>query len=89
MGNYKSFGDTKFVPSLPKEKLKQLVWASQAFLQNPEEMEALWETCGKLMYSLEPLQRHLGLSGEGVSTYFSANCSMEDAKLAQKFLDSQ
>ncbi|XP_013927314.1 PREDICTED: dipeptidyl peptidase 3 [Thamnophis sirtalis] len=89
MGNYKSFGDTKFVPSLPKEKLKKLVWASQAFLQNPEEMEALWESCEKLMYSLEPLQRHLGLRGEGVSTYFSANCSMEDAKLAQKFLDSQ
>ncbi|KAM6435039.1 dipeptidyl peptidase 3 isoform 1-T1 [Liasis olivaceus] len=89
MGNYKSFGDTKFVPSLPKEKLKQLVWASQAFLQNPEEMAALWDSCGKLMFSLEPLQRHLGLSGEGVSTYFSANCSMEDAKLAQKFLDSQ
>ncbi|KAL7978244.1 hypothetical protein Chor_014783 [Crotalus horridus] len=64
MGNYKSFGDTKFVPNLPKEKLKQLVWASQAFLQNPEEMEALWESCGKLMYSLEPLQKHLGLSGE-------------------------
>uniref|UniRef100_A0A8C6VR75 Dipeptidyl peptidase 3 n=1 Tax=Naja naja TaxID=35670 RepID=A0A8C6VR75_NAJNA len=89
MGNYKSFGDTKFVPSLPKEKLKKVVWASQAFLQNPEEMEALWESCEKLMYSLEPLQRHLGLCGEGVSTYFSANCSMEDAKLAQKFLDSQ
>ncbi|KAG8146719.1 putative Dipeptidyl peptidase 3 protein, partial [Naja naja] len=53
MGNYKSFGDTKFVPSLPK-----------AFLQNPEEMEALWESCEKLMYSLEPLQRHLGLCGE-------------------------
>ncbi|XP_070622351.1 dipeptidyl peptidase 3 [Erythrolamprus reginae] len=89
MGNYKSFGDTKFVPSLPKENLKKVVWASQAFLENPEEMEALWKSCEKLMYSLEPLQRHLGLSGEGVSTYFSANCSMKDAKLAQKFLDSQ
>ncbi|XP_042296673.1 dipeptidyl peptidase 3 [Sceloporus undulatus] len=89
MGNYKSFGDTKFVPNLPKEKLKQLVWASQAFKDHPQEMEALWGRCGDLMFSLEPTQKHLGLSGQGVSTYFSSNCSMEDAKLAQDFLDSQ
>uniref|UniRef100_A0A803TDX5 Dipeptidyl peptidase 3 n=1 Tax=Anolis carolinensis TaxID=28377 RepID=A0A803TDX5_ANOCA len=89
MGNYKSFGDTKFVPNLPKEKLKQLVWKSQAFKDHPEEMEALWGRCGDLMFSLEPTQKHLGLSGQGISTYFSSNCSMEDAKRAQDFLDSQ
>ncbi|XP_048371452.1 dipeptidyl peptidase 3 isoform X2 [Sphaerodactylus townsendi] len=89
MGNYKSFGDTKFVPNLPKEKLKKLVWESQAFKEHSEEMKALWGKCGDLMFSLEPTQKHLGLSGQGVSTYFSANCSMADAKLAQKFLDSQ
>ncbi|XP_053134914.1 dipeptidyl peptidase 3 isoform X2 [Hemicordylus capensis] len=89
MGNYKSFGDTKFVPNLPKEKLKQLVWGSQAFVAHPKEMEALWDSCGERMFSLESTQKHLGLRGEGVSTYFSANCSMEDAKLAQDFLDSE
>ncbi|XP_054853359.1 dipeptidyl peptidase 3 [Eublepharis macularius] len=89
MGNYKSFGDTKFVPNLPKDKLKKLVWESQAFKEHPKEMEALWGRCGELMFSLKPTQKHLGLSGQGISTYFSANCSMEDAKLAQEFLDSQ
>ncbi|XP_067328511.1 dipeptidyl peptidase 3 [Anolis sagrei] len=89
MGNYKSFGDTKFVPNLPKEKLKQLVWKSQAFQDHPEEMEDLWGQCGDLMFSLEPTQKHLGLCGQGISTYFSSNCSMEDAKRAQDFLDSQ
>uniref|UniRef100_A0A8D2JE35 Dipeptidyl peptidase 3 n=1 Tax=Varanus komodoensis TaxID=61221 RepID=A0A8D2JE35_VARKO len=89
MGNYKSFGDTKFVPNLPKEKLKQLVWASQAFAEHPDKMQELWDRCGERMFSLEPLQRHLGLRGEGISTYFSANCGMEDAKQAQDFLDSQ
>nr|XP_060614608.1 dipeptidyl peptidase 3 [Anolis sagrei ordinatus] len=64
MGNYKSFGDTKFVPNLPKEKLKQLVWKSQAFKDHPEEMEALWGQCGDLMFSLEPTQKHLGLCGQ-------------------------
>lgn len=41
------------------------------------------------MFSLEPRLRHLGLGKEGITTYFSGNCTMEDAKLAQDFLDSQ
>ncbi|MBN3304720.1 DPP3 peptidase, partial [Amia calva] len=45
MGNYKSFGDTKFIPNLPQAR--------------------------------------------GITTYFSGNCCLEDAELAQKFLDSK
>ncbi|XP_069036565.1 dipeptidyl peptidase 3 [Lepisosteus oculatus] len=89
MGNYKSFGDTKFIPNLPQEKLKALVWQSQAFRDNPDQMEELWSTCGDLMYSLEERQKQLGLGEEGITTYFSGNCCLEDAELAQKFLDSK
>ncbi|MEJ1273543.1 dipeptidylpeptidase 3 [Cricetulus griseus] len=89
MGNYKSFGDTKFVPNLPKEKLERVILGSKAAQQQPEEVRDLWQTCGELMFSLEPRLRHLGLGKEGVTTYFSGNCTMEDAKLAQDFLDSQ
>uniref|UniRef100_A0A2K6LE27 Dipeptidyl peptidase 3 n=1 Tax=Rhinopithecus bieti TaxID=61621 RepID=A0A2K6LE27_RHIBE len=89
MGNYKSFGDTKFVPNLPKEKLEQVILGSEAAQQHPEEVRGLWQTCGELMFSLEPRLRHLGLGKEGITTYFSGNCTMEDAKLAQDFLDSQ
>ncbi|XP_020823931.1 dipeptidyl peptidase 3 [Phascolarctos cinereus] len=89
MGNYKSFGDTKFIPNLPKEKLERLVLGSQAAREHPEEIGGLWQVCGNLMFSLEPQQRHLGLGSEGTTTYFSENCTLEDAKLAQSFLDSQ
>ncbi|KAM8969325.1 dipeptidyl peptidase 3 [Sarcophilus harrisii] len=89
MGNYKSFGDTKFVPNLPKEKLERLVLGSRAAQEHPEEVGGLWQVCGDLMFSLEPQQRHLGLGNEGTTTYFSENCTLEDAKLAQSFLDSQ
>ncbi|XP_012580585.1 PREDICTED: dipeptidyl peptidase 3 [Condylura cristata] len=89
MGNYKSFGDTKFVPNLPKEKLERVVLGSEAARQHPEEVRSLWQTCGDLMFSLEPRLRHLGLGEAGVTTYFSGDCTMEDAKLAQDFLDSQ
>uniref|UniRef100_A0AAX7UYN0 Dipeptidyl peptidase 3 n=1 Tax=Astatotilapia calliptera TaxID=8154 RepID=A0AAX7UYN0_ASTCA len=89
MGNYKSFGDTKFIPNLPKDKLKALVWASQAFQEQPAEMEALWDSCSCLLYSLENRQKQLGLGDKGITTYFSGNCCLEDAELAQKFLDSK
>ncbi|TSL04314.1 Dipeptidyl peptidase 3 [Bagarius yarrelli] len=89
MGNYKSFGDTKFIPNLPKEKFKALVWESQAYKENPAEMEALWNSCSHLLYSLDDKQKQLGLGDKGISTYFSANCCLEDAELAQKFLDSK
>ncbi|XP_008331494.1 dipeptidyl peptidase 3 isoform X2 [Cynoglossus semilaevis] len=89
MGNYKSFGDTKFIPNLPKEKLETLIRASQAFQEQPAEMEALWNSCSCPLYSLEDRQKQLGLGDKGITTYFSGNCSLEDAELAQKFLDSK
>ncbi|XP_007553169.1 dipeptidyl peptidase 3 [Poecilia latipinna] len=89
MGNYKSFGDTKFIPNLPKDKLEALVRASQAFQENPTEMEALWGSSSCLIYSLEDRQKQLGLGDKGITTYFSGNCCLEDAELAQRFLDSR
>ncbi|XP_044125836.1 dipeptidyl peptidase 3 isoform X3 [Bufo gargarizans] len=89
MGNYKSFGDTKFVPNVSKEKLEKLLHASEAFTKDPEGVEALWKMVEDRMYSLEPRERQLGLGDHGISTYFSANCTLEDAKLVQKFLDSK
>lgn len=89
MGNYKSFGDTKFVPNVPKEKLEKLLRASKAFNKDPEGMAALWKMVEERMYSLEARERQLGLGDHGISTYFSANCTIEDAELIQKFLDSK
>ncbi|XP_057215981.1 dipeptidyl peptidase 3 [Triplophysa rosa] len=89
MGNYKSFGDTKFIPNLPKEKFKALVWESRAFKENPGDMEALWNNCSQPLYSLEDKEKQLGLGEKGITTYFSGNCCLEDAEFAQKFLDSK
>ncbi|XP_014677265.1 PREDICTED: dipeptidyl peptidase 3-like [Priapulus caudatus] len=89
MGNYKGFGDTKFVPGTPQDKLKTLIWKSAAYISCPEMIENLWSWCGKRMYSLAEKELQLGLGDEGTTTYFSANCTMEDAKLVQKFLDAK
>ena len=45
MGNYKGFGDSKFVPNLDEEKLEALVLASSAAKLNPEIVN-LWNKVG-------------------------------------------
>jgi dipeptidyl-peptidase-3 len=42
MGNYKGFGDSKFVPALPMERLELLILASEAAAQGPS-IPALWQ----------------------------------------------
>lgn len=44
-----------------QDKLDALMRASQVFQENPSEMEALWDSCSCLMYSLEDRQKQLGL----------------------------
>lgn len=59
-----------------QEKLKALVWASQAFQEQPAEMEALWDSCSCLLYSLEDGQKQLGLGDKvGVQANFGQNYS--------------
>jgi dipeptidyl-peptidase-3 len=85
-GNYKSFGDTKFVPALPAEKMQAFLTAGKA---DAKALEALWAECGDAMYSLRPRQRQLGLgSAKGLSTYFSSDCEESDADLSARFLES-
>lgn len=49
---------------LLQEKLERVILGSKAAQQNPAEVRSLWQTCGELMFSLEPRLRHLGLGKE-------------------------
>lgn len=64
MGNYKSFGDTKFVPDLSEEKLHLLISASVAYKTDQMAMEGLWEAVSGSIFSLEPHLRHLAFPPE-------------------------
>lgn len=46
-----------------QEKLERVILGSKAAQQQPEVRD-LWQTCGELMFSLEPKLRHLGLGNE-------------------------
>ncbi|XP_072032352.1 dipeptidyl peptidase 3-like [Amphiura filiformis] len=89
LGNYKSFGDTKFVPDLPKDKLGGIIRASAAYAADQAGVDKLWKDCGDAIYSLSKKEQQLGLGDKGISTYFSLNCTMDDAEKAKKFMDEK
>ncbi|KAI4495573.1 hypothetical protein M0802_008585 [Mischocyttarus mexicanus] len=88
-GNYKSFGDSKIIPNLPKEKFETIVKASAAFKENSDAIQYLWNNIHNVMFSLENRLKSLGFGDKGVTTYFSANCTHEDAQLVNKFMQSK
>jgi len=83
VGNYLSFGDTKFIPQVPKTSFEKFLTVCDA----GEDVMKLWEECKNRMYSLSKTEQALGLPPEGLSTYYSANCVEEDAKLIQGWMD--
>jgi dipeptidyl-peptidase-3 len=86
LGNYKSFGDTKFVPDISPESFEKFLLSGAADIEKTKE---LYAECRERLYSLPPRQRQLGLGDtKGVSTYFSANCEEEDADISGRFMDS-
>ncbi|EDV24047.1 uncharacterized protein TRIADDRAFT_63309 [Trichoplax adhaerens] len=86
MGNYKSFGDTKFIPGIPQEKLEVIIQASKAYQQQAERMKKLWNLCKDRMYSIQSRVLELGLGKQGLSTYYSSNCSVKDAEFIKDFM---
>jgi dipeptidyl-peptidase-3 len=72
-------GDSKIVPGLEESKFEWIVKNTQAWKKSPSAIEKLWNSTKKHIYSLNDQNRALGLKGHGITTYFSSNCTQEDA----------
>ncbi|XP_032689007.1 dipeptidyl peptidase 3 [Odontomachus brunneus] len=84
-GNYKAMGDTKIIPNLSKNAFEIIVKNSKAYKNNPE-IQNIWNNITKLLYSLNGKLKSLGLGDNGVTTYFSANCTQKDADRVNAFM---
>jgi dipeptidyl-peptidase-3 len=59
-GNYKGFGDSKFVPNLPAAKFEAVIKCSEAYCREPKVMQSLWDRCKDAIYLLKENTRSLG-----------------------------
>ncbi|VDP91206.1 unnamed protein product [Echinostoma caproni] len=81
LGNYQNFGDTKFIPAISHNRLAEFLSVTDAF------SKTMFEELSPSIYSLNSRRLRLGFGpSEGISTYYSADCSREDAEIAQTYL---
>ena len=81
LGNYLSFGDTKFIPAIPRDVFTTIVNSCQAF-----GAKDILDKVIDSIYSLHPQRLRLAFPPDGLTTYYSGNCTREDAEVAQRYL---
>lgn len=88
LGNYLSFGDTKFIPGLSKESFTTIVTGSKAYSSSPD-VKNIFDKVIDALYSLHPRRLRLAFSPDGLTTYYSGNCTREDAQIVQEYLKAK
>ncbi|KAF5297918.1 hypothetical protein FQA39_LY11903 [Lamprigera yunnana] len=86
-GNYKGFGDTKFIPALEPERLEQMLKLSPIWA----DLHSLWHhfNMKHRLYDLRRGRTCLGFPPEGCTTYYSSNCTPDDIARIQNWLKKQ
>ncbi|KAE9375368.1 dipeptidyl peptidase III [Stipitochalara longipes BDJ] len=81
LGNYRSSGDSKFIPRLSEDTIAKIAGVTPDIAQ-------MWELVKNKIYSTDP--RSLGYPSDGLlSGYYSRDISKEEIDGVQKFLDSK
>ena len=85
-GNYRAFGDTKFVPELDSEEFKTVLNKSEAHKTHGPVLDELWNSIEKEIYTEEDPFRILGFRDDnGTTSYYSSNVTSADAKMIDEF----
>lgn len=61
-GNFKGFGDTKFIPNLSKDTFELIVKSSRAYDIDNTHITKLWQNAQNAIYVIVPRLTSLGLS---------------------------
>ena len=89
-GNFQSFGDSKFVPQCTPEKFKAIVRASTAYETKKDVLEDILTRIERELYCEEEGMTMIGFpDNQGVTSYYSSNCTSADAKLMDDFCQSK
>lgn len=89
-GNYLSFGDTRFIPRIPPEKLELVVHAvADLGLRRDERLVSLFNSVRHVLYSLSKDERELGIGTAGRSAYYSENMTQEEVDVVNALMVKQ
>lgn len=90
-GPYRSFGDTKILPGLAPAAFEAIVRAAPAFARPSSGglLVELWDAVKGAIYDVRPRVLQLGMPTAGVTTYYSADFSEEDAALISRFIKAK
>lgn len=85
LGNYKSFGDTKFIPRLKESEFRKIVKCSG----NQKALE-LYEKVSESIYSLHDSELLLGFPSQGhYSAYYSSDMTKEEIDLVNRYMEQK
>lgn len=83
-GNYFSFGNSKFIPELPREKFDDLI----RFV-GTSRIKKIWKKINSIIYDMSSGKTTLDFPDNGgVTSYYSSNITSSDANLVKRFLES-
>lgn len=84
-GNYRSFGATKIIPEITKERFEVVLTASGSSLA-----AEIWEKIGEITYDYSAARQVLNFPDKGgVTAYYSSNVTSNDAEFVKRFLISK
>ncbi len=86
-GNYLSFGDTKFIPKISKEKFIAFIKLTRAYKSNKESFEDIWLNVQQELFEFKQPYYEIGLPDENaLSSYYSTNITRSDTEFIKEFL---
>ena len=88
-GNFRSFGDTKFVPELAEDSFVTVLRSCDAYETHADVIDDCWARISHEVYSEDDPHQHIGFPDKnGVTGYYSSNVTSEDATFMDEFCQS-
>ncbi|XP_055371827.1 dipeptidyl peptidase 3 isoform X2 [Condylostylus longicornis] len=87
-GNYKGFGDSKIIPNLPKDKFQKILENSKVYNEDLQ-LQKVAKQILEQIFELNDNNETLGFSPNGVTTYWSSNCTKNDSEIVTEWMTSR
>lgn len=86
-GNYKSFGDSKFIPECSEEVFRNFFLATPYWSANSEQFNSIYNRIGKVIFESNTPYGLIDFADKnGTNGYYSRNVTFEDAQKIKDIL---